>query len=260
MSRTSVITGAASGIGKATKELLEDRGERVIGVDLHDAEVVADLSTADGRSAMVDAVRDASGGTIDAVYAVAGLALPAPATVAVNFFGTLATLDGLRPLLAGSDAPRALLVSSMAALMASDDELVALLAAGDEPAALARAEVLAKEPAATGGLIYASTKLALSRWVRRHAATDAWAGAGIPLNAVSPGIIATPMTADLIDTEEERESLLKLVPMPLNGIAEPIVVARLLAWLNSPENTHLCGQVIYVDGGSDVVLRGDSVW
>ncbi|BCW18433.1 short-chain dehydrogenase [Arthrobacter sp. NtRootA9] len=260
MPRTSVITGSASGIGKATRELLEGRGERVIGVDIHDADVVADLASADGRTAMVDAVRTAAGGRIDAVYAVAGLALPAPATVAVNYFGTVATLEGLRPLLAGSDAPRALLVSSMAALMATDDELVALLAAGDEPAALARAEVLAKEPAATGQLIYSSTKLGLSRWVRRRAATGEWAGAGIPLNAVSPGIIATPMTADLIATPEGRDALLGIVPMPLNGIAEPIVVARLLAWLNGPDNTHLCGQVIYVDGGSDAVLRGDSVW
>jgi len=259
MPRTSVVTGAASGIGKATKELLEERGERVIGVDLHDAEVMADLSSPDGREALVDAVRKVSGGRVDAVYAVAGLALAAPATVAVNFFGTVASVAGLRPLLKESESPRAVVVSSMAALMASDDELVALLAAGDEQAALARAEVLAKEPA-TGGLIYASTKLALSRWVRRQSATGDWAGAGIPLNAVAPGIIATPMTADLIDTEQERESLLQVVPMPLNGIAEPIVVARLLAWLNSTENTHLCGQIVYVDGGSDAVLRGDSVW
>ena len=259
MPRTSVITGAASGIGKATRELLEQRGERVIGVDLHDAEVVADLSTAEGRAGLVDAVRKVSGGTIDAIYANAGLDTPAPATVAVNFFGAVATLEKLRPLLKESDAPRAVVVSSMAALMAKDDELVALLTAGDEPGSLARAEVLAKEPA-TGGLIYCSTKLALSRWIRRQAATEAWARAGIPLNAVAPGIIATPMTADMIDTEQERESLLKVVPMPLNGIAEPIVVARLLAWLNSAENTHLCGQIVYVDGGSDAVLRGDSVW
>ncbi|MGN6442458.1 MAG: SDR family oxidoreductase [Arthrobacter sp.] len=259
MPRTSVITGAASGIGKATKELLEQRGERVIGVDLHDAEVIADLANTEGRAALVDAVRKVSGGTIDAIYANAGLSSAAPPTVAVNFFGAVATLEKLRPLLRGSEAPRAVVVSSMAALMASDAELVALLTAGDEPAAMARAEVLAKEPA-TGGLIYCSTKLALSRWVRRMAATADWAGAGIPLNAVAPGIIATPMTADMIDTEQERESLLKVVPMPLNGIAEPIVVARLLAWLNSEENTHLCGQIVYVDGGSDAVLRGDSVW
>lgn len=260
MPRTSVITGAASGIGKATKELLEQRGERVIGVDLHDAEVVADLSTAEGRAGLVDAVRKVSGGRIDAIYANAGLALPAPATVAVNFFGAVATLEGLRPMLKGADSPRAVLVSSMAALMSSDAELVALLTTRDEPAAMARAEVLAREPATTGQLIYASTKLALSRWVRRQAATAEWAGVGIPLNAVAPGIIATPMTADLIGTEQERESLLKVVPMPLNGIAEPIVVARLLAWLNSAENTHLCGQIVYVDGGSDAVLRGDSTW
>ncbi|MFP5313548.1 MAG: short-chain dehydrogenase, partial [Actinomycetes bacterium] len=107
MPRTSVITGAASGIGKATKELLEQRGERVIGVDIHGADVVADLATADGRAAMVDAVREASGGRIDAIYAVAGLAVPVPATVAANFFGTVATLEGLRPLLAESEAPRA---------------------------------------------------------------------------------------------------------------------------------------------------------
>ena len=68
------------------------------------------------------------------------------------------------------------------------------------------------------------------------------------------------MTADLIATEEARAELLRMVPMPLNGIAEPIVVARLLAWLVSEENSHLCGQVVFVDGGSDVVIRGDSTW
>ena len=260
MPRVSVVTGAASGIGKATKELLESRGERVIGVDIRQADVVVDLSTAEGRTALVDGVRQLADGPVDAVFAVAGLALPAPATVAVNYFGTVATLDGLRSSLLGSPAPRAVLVSSMAALMPSDAALVALLASGDEAAALARAEILAADPATTGALIYASTKLGLSRWVRREAATERWAGAGIPLNAVAPGIIATPMTAEMIATPEGRRTLLEMVPMPLGGIAEPIAVARLLAWLGGPENTHLCGQIVYVDGGSDVVLRGDSVW
>jgi hypothetical protein len=63
------------------------------------------------------------------------------------------------------------------------------------------------------------------------------------------------MTAELIATAQGREDLLRMVPMPLNGIAEPIAVARLLSWLGGQENTHLCGQVIYIDGGSDVVLR-----
>ena len=40
----------------------------------------------------------------------------------------------------------------------------------------------------------------------------------------------------------------------------PACSAALLAWLTSEENTGVCGQTIYIDGGSDVVLRGDDVW
>ncbi|MCB2175614.1 MAG: SDR family oxidoreductase [Actinomycetales bacterium] len=259
MTRTSVVTGAASGIGKATKELLESRGERVIGVDLHDADVTVDLTTADGRAGLISGVA-ALTGAVDAVFAIAGLAHPIPATVSVNFFGMVATLEGLRPMLAASPAPRAVGVASMASLMPVDDELVAAMTAGDEASALSRAEVLAQDPTTTGQLIYSSTKKAFAQWVRRTAPSDAWAGVSIPLNAVAPGIIATPMTADMIATAEAREQLLQMVPMPLNGIAEPIVVARLLTWLAGEENSHLCGQVVFVDGGSDVVIRGDSTW
>ncbi len=257
--RTILITGSASGIGKVTAELLRSRGETVIGADIRDAEIVADLSTADGRARLASEAARLSGGRLDAIIANAGLALPVPATVSVNFFGGVATLEGLRPLLAGSPAPRAVAVSSMASLMPSDAALVEACLAGDEPAAVARATELAADPA-TANLIYASSKVALSRWIRRNAATPAWAGASIPLNAVGPGVIATAMTADMIATEEARKGLLQMVPMPLNGIAEPIVVANLLAWLASVENTHLCGQVVFVDGGSDVVIRGDSTW
>ena len=80
MPRTSVVTGAASGIGKATKELLEHRGERVIGADIHDAEVVVDLSTTQRRTALVEEAGRLSGGSIDAIYANAGVAVMAPAT------------------------------------------------------------------------------------------------------------------------------------------------------------------------------------
>lgn len=259
MTRTTVVTGSASGIGAALKDLLEARGERVIGVDLHDADIEVDLTTADGRRTMVDEARRLSGGTIDAVVANAGLATPTPATVAVNYFGALATVEGLRPLLEGSATPRVVAVSSMAALMPVDDELVTNLDERDEDAALARAEVLAKE-AETGGAIYTSTKQALSRWVRRQAPTADWAGAGIPLNVVAPGVIATPMTADLTATEEATAALLEMVPMPLNGIAQPETVAQVLAWLVGADNTHLCGQIVYVDGGSDAVMRGDTIW
>ena len=54
MSRTYVVTGSASGVGASTAALLRDRGDRVVGVDLRDAEVEADLSTPDGRARAVD--------------------------------------------------------------------------------------------------------------------------------------------------------------------------------------------------------------
>ncbi|HEY8913292.1 SDR family oxidoreductase [Lacisediminihabitans sp.] len=260
MSRTYVVTGSASGIGKATRELLLERGERVIGVDIRDADVTVDLSTTGGRTALVEKVTELSGGTVDAVLAIAGLATPTAKTAAVNFFGTVATLEGLRPLLAKSSAPRAVAVSSMASLFPPDDALLAALLAGNETEALARAAVLEEGGPEQGGLIYGTTKRALALWIRRHAATAEWAGASIPLNGVAPGVVETPMTADLIATPQQREQLTQMVPMPLNGIFEPRAVAYLLAWLSSEENAHLCGQVVFIDGGSDVVIRGDSTW
>jgi NAD(P)-dependent dehydrogenase (short-subunit alcohol dehydrogenase family) len=259
MVRTFVVTGAASGIGRTTAELLQSRGDTVIGVDLRGTDINVDLTTDEGRTALVEQVRERSGGAIDGVLAIAGLAHPIPATVAVNFFGMVATLEGLRPLLAGSDAPRAAGGASMASLPPGDHERGAAQTPGDETAALARAEVLAGDDS-TGPLIYSSTKKAFAQWTRRSAPTAEWAGASIPLNAIAPGVIVTPMTAPLLETEEGREQIRAGVPMPLNGFAEAIVPARLLAWLVSEENSHLCGQVVFIDGGSDVVIRGDSTW
>lgn len=260
MSRTYVVTGSASGIGRATADLLTERGHRVIGVDVRDADVVADLSTAEGREALVAGVTEASGGAIDAIIANAGLSTPTAKTVAVNYFGTIATLERLRPLLAGSAAPRAVATASMASLFPPDDVLLDALLAGDEVAAMARAAELEAGTPEQANLIYGTTKRALARWIRRNAASSEWAGAGIPLNAVAPGVVVTAMTQDLIGSEEARDALLGMVPMPLNGIFEARDCAYLLAWLTSEENAHLCGQVVFIDGGSDVVIRGDSTF
>ena len=55
--RVYVVSGGASGIGAALTSLLRGQGQRVITVDLRDADVVADLSDADGRAAAVSGVR-----------------------------------------------------------------------------------------------------------------------------------------------------------------------------------------------------------
>lgn len=259
MARTYVVTGSASGIGRATVDLLTAAGSRVVGVDRHDADVVADLSTADGRAALVEGVRAATSGAFDGLVACAGLAVGEPVTVGVNYFGTVATLTGLRPMLAAGTDPRAVVVSSMASFQPTDPTLVEACLADDETHALDIAAKLAGDQA-TSALIYASTKAALNRFVRRVAATPDWAGAGIPLNAVGPGVILTPMTQAWTTTAEGRAFLEEVVPMPLTGFARPEQVAVLLAYLASPENSLVTGQIVFADGGSDVVLRGENAW
>lgn len=258
--RTYVVTGSASGIGLATKHMLEKAGFRVIGVDRHDAEVIADLATPEGRASGARACLDVSGGHINAVIANAGSSAPVPETVSINYFGVTDLLRQLLPALAHSEAPRVVVTSSMASLLPNDPELVTALLSGDEQASLARAEALVGQGGGVEQLIYGSTKRAICRWVRRECVTSAWAGAGIPLNAIGPGIVRTPMVAEMIATEEGRAALDQVVPMPLNYYLEPETVAALLIWLTSPENTHVTGQTIYIDGGSDAVIRGDDIW
>jgi NAD(P)-dependent dehydrogenase (short-subunit alcohol dehydrogenase family) len=260
MSRTYVVTGTASGIAAATASILKERGNKVVGVDIHDADIVADLSTKQGRLDAANKAIELTDGKIDAVIACAGLAHPIAKTVSVNYFGMAEFLDALAPTLAKAEAPRAVCISSMASLMPNDKAIVEACLAGDEAGAVARAQELVDAADGTDQLIYGSTKRAMARWVRRECIKPQWAGEGIPLNAIGPGIVRTPMVADMIATEEARAGLDQVVPMPCNYYLEPENVAYLLIWLTSVENTHVTGQVIYIDGGSDAALRGDNIW
>jgi NAD(P)-dependent dehydrogenase (short-subunit alcohol dehydrogenase family) len=261
MSRTYVVTGTASGIAAATARMLKEAGNRVIGIDIHDADVVADLSTKEGRVSAAKEAAALAGGSVDAAIACAGLAHPIAKTVSVNYFGMAEFLEAIAPTLAKSDAPRAVCISSMASLMPNDKMLVeAMCVHEDEPMAIARAQELVDAADGSDQLIYGSTKRAISRWVRRQCIKQQWAGAGIPLNAIGPGIVRTPMVAEMIATAEARAAIDEQVPMPLNYYLEPEDVAHLLIWLASVENTHVTGQTIYIDGGSDAALRGDNIW
>src|SRR5580692_11538401 len=123
MERCYVVTGAASGIGAAVAQYLRERSGRVIACDLHDADVIGDLATSEGRVALVDGVTRLSGGGIDGIVANAGGGRP-ETSVSLNFFGAVATLDALRPLLGSSCAPRAVAVSSVAAMRQPQEGLV----------------------------------------------------------------------------------------------------------------------------------------
>ncbi|TDB75543.1 SDR family oxidoreductase [Actinomadura sp. KC216] len=254
MARTVAVSGSASGIGASLAGLLRDQGDRVVGVDLKDAEVCADLGTPPGRAQAVTEVLALSGGTLDAVVACAGVSDFTDLTVKVNFFGATALLDGLRPALSRAGRPRAAAVGSISGTHPVDGAVVRACLDGDEPAAL---EAAARAVAAGAGhTLYPSSKSALAQWLRRSCVTPGWAGAGIPLNAIAPGVVRTPMSAPLFEDERMLKAMNDAVPMPLNGHAGALVIAEALRWLISPANSHMTGQIIYMDGGAEPTLRG----
>ncbi len=246
--RTIVITGSAGGIGSATRTRLEKEGCRVIGVDVRDADVLADLSSRPGRDAMVEAVRVACDGTLDGVIAAAGVMGQTPAVAAINYFGAVATLDGLRPMLARGADPAAVAVSSNSVTTTPGlpETLVQTLLAGDEAAALDAVE------GAAGVFAYPASKLALARWVRTHAPTADWIGAGIRLNAVAPGVIETPMTVNDLDF---IFSIPDIFPVPIGRPGRAEEIAAVLAFLVSPDASFFCGSVVFADGGTDAATR-----
>ena len=255
MNRTIVITGVGSGMGLATAEYLKATGHRVIGVDLRNAEIIADLSQPDGRQAMANAVAALAPGGVDGVIAAAGITAPLPPAqiVAVNYFGAIASLELLRPLLLQSANPCAVAILSTAALTNYDEPLVDLCLSGDEAKAKARADEL--DPAV--GIGYSSSKQALGRWIRQAAISADWAGSGILVNAVSPGCVLTPMTKALIESDVGRAMLAQETPIALAdrsfGTADEL--AEVIAFLATLRGRYLVGQIVNVDGGTEAIKR-----
>ncbi|TIC85114.1 SDR family oxidoreductase [Nocardioides sp. GY 10113] len=256
MSRTIVVTGAGSGIGACVRERYLKEGDLVIGVDLRGADIEADLSTPEGRAAAVAAVTETVGpdGAVDALITCAGLSVDKEVTVRVNYFGTTEVVAGLRPLLAASPAPRVVLIGSIAGgAHPNDPAVIDACLSGDETAAVAAARAAVE--AGSGYVLYPSSKNAVAQWARRTAVSAGWADAGIAVNVVAPGIVLTPMSAELFADAQMKELMDAAVPMPLHGYAAADDVARVVCFLADAATTHVTGQVLYVDGGAETTLR-----
>jgi NAD(P)-dependent dehydrogenase (short-subunit alcohol dehydrogenase family) len=248
------ITGSASGIGAAIRRRLEAEGMRVIGVDLRAAEVVADLSTVDGRAEAVAGVLERCGGSLDRVVISAGVGThvrPPSLVAAVNYFGAVDVLDGLFPALRGGTDPAALVVCSNSAQMAplDDHPYVTALLAHDE----AEARRIADE-GDSSIVAYLGSKHALGRALRRRAGD--WGRAGVRLNAVAPGPVKTPLlAADMADPV--IGAAIEKLSIPLGRMGEPEEIAELAAFLLHPKASWIHGAIYYIDGGNDAEVRPD---
>lgn len=246
---TIVVTGSAGGMGRAVRALLHAHGHEVIGVDVADAEVEADLSTPGGRRAMVREVEELCGGRLDGLVVAAGLQKGDPgAIVSVNYFGAVATLDGLRPYLEAAGNASVVVVSSNSTttMPGYPLEVAEWCLADDE----ARARAAATEPNGA----YAASKLALALWARRAATTHDWIEVGIRLNVIAPGFIDTPMTEG---GWEFVQAIGDVYPVPVGRPGTAAEAATLIGYLLSPDGAFFCGSFITMDGGTDAALRPD---
>lgn len=251
MQKTIVITGATTGIGAALRELLTARGDKVINVDIRDADIVADLSVAEGRElALADIVRLCPDG-IDGFVPCAGLGpqhLSLARILSLNFFAVRVLTEALLPLLQKKHGHVALVASNSASLPGINQPLVNAMLDNNEALACEQIAML------DGFQAYGGSKNALVRWMRRLA--PVWAKAGVRINAVAPGTTQTPLLQAGLDDPLWGDAI-RNFPVPMGGFAQPQQIASVLAFLLGEDASFCCGSVLFVDGGTDALMRPD---
>ena len=240
-----VITGAGSGIGRATSLLAAEEGASVLAVDLAESveETAAAIREAGGRALSVqadvsneEAVRSfidravSEFGGLDGIYANAGIG------------------GGGKPMLelTVEDWQRTLGVNTIGVFLAVKHAVPALKASGGG-AILCTASVAGLR-ANAGGVDYSASKAGVISIVQ----TVAYQlyGEPIRINAICPGLIQTGMTKPVFDQAEGRGRLDRIGQVnPTRRFGQPREIAEMACFLLSDRASYVNGQAIPVDGG-----------
>jgi len=249
--RRTIVTGAGSGIGRASAKKFAAEGASVLAIDrtaeaveATAAEIVNSGGKAIALAADVGAEADVVGfiahaveafGGLDAVYANAGISgglVPlAEQTVElwqevlrVNLIGAFLTIKHAAPHMVKQGSGSIICTASVAGLSAN---------AGGNPYSASKAGVISLIQTAANSLY----------------------GTGVRVNAICPGLIETGMTKMIFDRARERGTHAKIGQLnPLARYGQPEEIAAVAAFLASDESSYVNGQAIAVDGGLSSTL------
>jgi NAD(P)-dependent dehydrogenase (short-subunit alcohol dehydrogenase family) len=228
--KVAIVTGAASGIGKAAVELFRAEGAIVVGADLSEgADVQADAGRdADVKCLIEDTVREH--GKLDVFFANAGISggLASIAEQTAEDWAEILRINLIGPFLAIKYATPVMRAWGRGSIVCTAS--VAGLRAG------------------AGGAAYSASKAGVINLVQ--SAAQQFAGSGVRFNAVCPGLIETGMTKMMYDHAREKGQTHRIGELnPLQRGGEPVEIAQAALFLASGDASYVNGQALVVDGG-----------
>jgi len=228
--KIAIVTGAASGIGKATVELFRGEGAAVVGADVSEgADARCDAGSEEEVAKLIDTVVEQHGG-LDIVFANAGIsggfasiseqtADEWAEILRINLIGAFLAIKYAAPHLKSRGGGSIICTASVAGLRSG-----------------------------AGGAAYSASKAGVINLAQT--AAQQLAGTGIRVNAICPGLIETGMTKPIYDMARDRGQQHRIGELtPLQRGGEPAEIAQAALFLASDESSYVNGQALIVDGG-----------
>jgi NAD(P)-dependent dehydrogenase (short-subunit alcohol dehydrogenase family) len=232
--KVAIVTGAASGIGRATAALFRAEGAAVIAADLAEAEgiVPADAASEPDVRRLIDMAVAEHGG-LDIFYANAGISggLASIFEQGVEDWERILRTNLIGPFLAIKHAAPVIRERGGGSIICTAS--VAGLRAG------------------AGGPAYSASKAGVVNLVQ--VAATQLAGSNVRVNAICPGLIETGMTRPVYDWAREKgkeDQIGRLNPLKRGGAPEEI--ARAALFLASDDSSYVNGHALVVDGGLSI--------